>query len=169
MAEKIPPTERVTASFKQLAVASSDLDNAAKDLGTSISNIEASLRRIGLQVSAWHQVAGHEADSGEYWSRDIGWTKLKNSWGIAVRKANGFEPTEDHNEEIWPFADAPRWMAIEAASKLPDLFETLVQRTNEMTEKLRRRKTQTDELAAALDGIVEETVAQIAPQKKVKK
>lgn len=34
---------------------------------------------------------------------------------------------------------------------LPDLVDTLVQRTAEMTEKLRARKSQTDELAAALD------------------
>ncbi len=78
MAEtKIPPTERITASYKQLAVASSDLDNAAKDLGNSLSNVEAALRRIGVQISAWHQIAGHEEPNGAYWSRDIGWAKVK--------------------------------------------------------------------------------------------
>ena len=60
-------------------------------------------------------------------------------------------------------------MAVESAGKLPDLFETLVKRTIETTEKLKARKKEADELAAALDGIVQETVDHVVTLKKGKK
>ena len=109
---KIPPTERIATSFKQLAVASSDLDVVAKDLGISISNLESSVRRIGVQISAWRQVAGRQDDDGSYWSRDIGWAKINDFWCIAIRKTNGHHEHDYHNEEIWPLAmHLARWQS----------------------------------------------------------
>ena len=48
---------------------------------------------------------------------------------------------------------------VGAAAKIPDLLETLVQRTDETTEKVRRRSQETAEVAAALVPIVEELKA----------
>jgi hypothetical protein len=166
---KVPPAERAVTAFRQLAVASSDSDTAAKDLGASLSTVESLLRRIGVRVSAWHQIAGHEDPNGPYWTRDLGWAKIKDSWCIAIRKTWGHEHADQHEEEIWPFSEAPRWMAIEGASKLPDLFETLVKRTQESTEKLKARKREADEVALALENVVQETVEQVATAKKGKK
>ncbi len=170
MAEnKIPPTERIATSFKQLAVASSDLDVVAKDLGISISNLESSVRRIGVQISAWRQVAGRQDDDGSYWSRDIGWAKINDFWCIAIRKTNGHHEHDYHNEEIWAFSDAPRSMAIESSGKLPDFFETLVKRTLETTDKLKARKQEADELAGAIEAVLPDTVEQVRALKKGKK
>ena len=49
-------------------------------------------------------------------------------------------------------------MCIESAGKLPDLFDELLKRTRETTEKLKARTAQTKELAAALSAALPETV-----------
>jgi hypothetical protein len=166
MAErKIPPTERITASFKELALVSPDVESAAADLAKSISNLESYLRRIGIQVSAWHEIAGNNDGFGPYWSRDIGWSNINNMWSIAVRKTSGHNAFDAYEEEVWTFDNAPRWMAMEAVSKLPDLFETLIKRSKETTEKLIARKKDADELAAAIEAILPE----IDEQRKLKK
>ena len=170
MAEKkVPPTERIAASFRELALVSPEVDSAAADLAKSISTLESYLRRIGIQVSAWHQIAGDEDESGSYWTRDIGWSRVNDMWSIAIRKTNGHHGYNHHDEEIWGFGDAPRWMCIEAVSKLPDLFETLIKRTTETTEKLKARKKDADELAAAIEAVLPETVEKVAALKKGKK
>ncbi|MBL8295232.1 MAG: hypothetical protein JNN08_25530 [Bryobacterales bacterium] len=170
MAEnKTSPSERISSAFKQLAHASSNLDFAAKELTKTISHLEAAARRIGVQVSAWHRIAGHDEGHGSYWSRDVGWAKVGNSWCIAIRKTWGHHEAEDHDEEIWAFADAPRWMAVESAGKLPDLFETLVNRTVETTEKLKARKAEADELSVAIEAVLPEITEQLMLHKKGKK
>jgi len=97
---KVPPGERAVTAFRQLAVASSDSDTAAKDLGASLSTVESLLRRIGVRVSAWHQIAGHEDPNGPYWTRDLGWAKIKDSWCIAIRKTWGHEHADQHSNAL---------------------------------------------------------------------
>jgi hypothetical protein len=166
---KIPPAERITTSFKQLAVASSDLNLATKDLAKTISNLEAAVRRVGLELSAWHLIAGHDDPGGAYWTRDIGWAEVDGVWAIAIRQTSGHNIADEYDETIWAFEKAPRWMCVEAAGKLPDLFETLVKRTNETTEKLKKRKKEAEELAAAIDQILPETIQAVANARKGKK
>lgn len=166
---KIPPTQRITTSFRQLAVASSNLDLAAKDLSKTISNFETAVRRIGLQLSAWHMIAGHSEPGAEYWTRDVGWAQVNGQWCIAIRQTSGHDAVDQHSETIWAFDNAPKWICVEAAGKLPDLFETLVKRTQETIEKLKTRKRQADELAAAIEEILPETAEAVANARKGKK
>src|SRR5262249_11315461 len=117
---KVPPSERLTSSFKQLANASVDLDAAAGELRKVISDIEAALKTIKIGVSAWYTVAGHSDRGGEFWSRDLGYSRVGDDWCIALRRQWGAEwDDEGPHEEVWKFSDAPRWMCIEAVGKLP--------------------------------------------------
>lgn len=167
--EKILSSERIAASFKELALVSPLVEAAAADLAESISKLESYLRRIHIQVSAWHKIAGHDDEWGYYWTRDIGWTRIKNTWRIAIRKTEGSHQQDEHEEEIWPFSDAPKWMCVEAVGQLPDLFEALIKRTKETTEKLKARKKDADDLAAAIGAILPETTRQVNALKKESK
>ena len=161
MAEaKVPPAERITTSFKQLAVATNECDTAAAALGETIKPLEQALAKLKIPGSAWHRIAGGGPDEhGNSWSRDIGYHKFPEGWGIAVRRTWENEYHDDGDgEEVWRFEDAPRWMSIESAGKLPDLFEELLKRTRETTEKLKARTAQTTEIAAALAAILPEVV-----------
>lgn len=157
---KIPPTERIVSSFKQLASASTKLNAAAIELGKTVSTLDSALETLNLGVSAWHQVAGNEEDDGNYWSREIGYSKVGRKWGIAIRKSSGNQTYEDHNEEVWLFNDAPRWMQVESIGKLPDVFDDLIQRTEETTNKIKAKTSETQELAAAIKAVASEVTPQ---------
>jgi hypothetical protein len=153
----VPSKDRIATSFKQLATVSTDLNSAANELNKAIANLDEALRTLNLGVSAWHQVAGDEdPQDGSYWSRDIGYARVRNKWCIAIRRTWGNYSYEDHNDEEWPFAEAPRWMCIESVGKLPELFEDLIKRTEEATEKIRARTSEAKEFLAAVRAVASE-------------
>lgn len=148
--EKIPPGERIASSFKRLASSSTDLNTAADELSNTVSKLESALRELNLGISAWHRIAGSEDRDGTYWSRDIGYTGFGKEWHIALRKVSGDNFLDDHKEEIWRFAEAPRWMCVESISKLPDLLDELIKRTDETARKLKNRNLEATELTKAV-------------------
>ncbi len=153
----IPAKERIASSFKQLAAVSTDLNSAADELSKTITSLDEALGALNLGVSAWHQVAGNEdPQNGSYWSRDIGYARVRNTWGIAIRRTWGNHLYGDYDEEEWLFADAPRWMCIESVGKLPDLFEDLIKRTEETTGKIRAKTNEAKELAGAITAAASE-------------
>lgn len=159
MALKMPPPskERIASSFKELSTVSNELNQAADEFGGTISTLDKALKSLNLGVSAWHKFAGNEdGESGYYWSRDIGYAQVGNKWGIALRKTHGNYHLDDYEEEVWLFADAPRWMCIEGIGKLPDLFEDLIKRTKDTTDKIKKKTVEAKELAAAITAAVAE-------------
>jgi hypothetical protein len=153
---KVSPVEAVKTSYPQLAEESNQLNQALVDLGKSIFGVEVSLRRIGLNVSAWHQIAGgRDEQSGYVWSRHIGYTRLNNSWHIALRESDQ-EPGQEGEQTTYKFGDAPPWMCLEAAGKIPELLEELVERTRDMRAKISKKKAEVDELASVLADLAEE-------------
>jgi hypothetical protein len=161
-AKTTPAKERITSSFKQLALVSDDLNSAADEFNKTISGLDAALKGLRLGVSAWHRVAGNEDEYGTYWSRDIGYTNVDNKWGIGIRRTFGDSNRDEHNEEVWLFADAPRWMGIESIGRLPDLFDDLIKRTEETTAKIKAKTSEAKELAAA----IQEAASQVTQRGK---
>jgi len=156
---KVPPSERINTSFKQLATISPELHSAAKELSKTIDELNASLEPLWLRVPAWHTIARGEDEHGNYWGRAIGYAWVENSWTIALKTESGNEFAPEHSEEIWAFSKAPRWLVIESIAKLPDLFETLIERVKDTTAKLRARNEQAKELVAAIKAAAEELAA----------
>ncbi|MGC9952228.1 MAG: hypothetical protein ABSF64_38285 [Bryobacteraceae bacterium] len=154
--EKVLPKERIASSFKQLAAVSTDLNDAAKELGRSIGSLEAALRSLNLGVSAWYAIADGGDDDGSYWSRDIGYTRIGEQWRIALRTVSGNHQVHQHHEQVWAFNDAPRWMCVESVGKLPDLFDRLISQSVDTTEKIKARTIEAEELAAAVRAIRKE-------------
>jgi seryl-tRNA synthetase len=147
---KVPPPERINKSFKELTAISPELHSAAKELSKTVKELNAALVPLNLGITAWHTIASGEDDNGNYWSRSIGYTEVDHEWGIALRQASGNHHSDYHDEDVWGFAKAPRWMVIESVAKLPDLFETIIERVKETTTKLRARTDQAKELLSAI-------------------
>src|ERR1700692_4917327 len=125
---KVSLAEAAKTSFPQLAAGTNELSSALTDLAGTISDIESSLRRIGINVSAWHTVASGEAADGDiHWSRDIGYTRFGDVWLIPLRDS-WQELGEPDKKTTYIFRDAPPWMCLEAAGKIPGLLETLIER-----------------------------------------
>ena len=159
---KVPPSERINSSYKRLKSMTPDLHSAAKDLSKTIDELNDALEPLSLGVTAWAAIAsGEDENNGYYWSRSIGYTQVDHKWGIAIKQASGNHNYDDHDETVWAFSKAPRWMVIESIAKLPDLFESLIERVQDTTSKLKARTEQTRELVAAIKSAADEiSVAQ---------
>jgi hypothetical protein len=155
---KVSPVEAVKTSYPQLADETYQLQALIGDFGKTISAVEGSLRRIGLDVSAWHQIAGGQHEHNGYtWSRDIGYTRIGSSWHIALREWSQ-EVGQEDEQTTYKFRDAPPWMCLEAAGKIPELLEELIERTRDLRAKLASKKRDVDELAAVLADLAQEAV-----------
>ncbi len=157
------PAGRISTSFKKLASVSPELHSAAKELSKTISQLNAELEPLSLRVPAWHTISQSADENGNYWSRAIGYAYVGFEWTIALKTASGNEHAEVHQEEVWAFSKAPRWLIIESISKLPELFETLIERVTETTEKLKARNEQAKELVAAVKAAAAEIEAAAGP------
>ena len=154
---QVPPAERVQGSYKQLSLAATSLNSASDDLGQAMSVLDAALKRLNLGISAWVTLSGNEDQCGEWWSRDIGYTKVGAEWGIALKTARGNHAwPEQDSEEKWLFNDAPRWMRIEGVGKIPDLLEALIKQAEDTTTKIKDKREEVFELAVAMSKALQE-------------
>jgi hypothetical protein len=154
-----PATERIASSIKRLTVTSTELTAVTTELGQAFSSFDKALQELNL-VPAWHKFAGGEDDNGNYWSRQIGYTTVQGEWAIALKRTWGNGFGDDYNEEVWRFNKAPHWMQIESLSKIPDLYEELIKRTEETIKKIRAKTSEANELATALNAAIAKGVQQ---------
>ena len=123
--KEIPLTERTQSSFQHLAVLASQLNAASDELTKPIEELDTDLKQLNLGIPAWVTISKSEDESGEYWStEEIGYTKLNNKWGIALRTCSGdysYPPGDTANE--WHFADAPRGLRIRGIEHIPALLD----------------------------------------------
>jgi hypothetical protein len=154
---QVPPAERVQSTYKQLSQAATLLNSASDELGKAISLLDAALKKLHLGVSAWVTLSSSEEPSGIWWTRDVGYAKVGDRWGIALRRAEGDYAIPEHeSEEKWLFNDGPRWMRSEASKKIPELLEALLKETQNKTKELKDRSTLVYELAAAVESVASE-------------
>ena len=144
-------SERVSASYRQLSLAASHLNLVSDELGKSISVLDSALRKLNLGISSWSRLDRWEDAFGNYSSRYLGYAKVNNRWGIALRTVagNNNQP-EDATVEEWLFNDAPRALRIEAVEKLPDLFENLIKEADTTIRKVKAQTSSARNLASAL-------------------
>jgi hypothetical protein len=145
--------QRVTDSFTRLSSAAKDLNKASDELGKAIIAIDSVLQMLNLGVPTWVKIHGGEDPytRDEYWSRDLGYAKVGNRWGIALctREGCNSDP-ESERSESWLFNDAPRWLRVEGIHKIPDLLEELIKNTAQTTEKVKGKIDEANTLAGAL-------------------
>jgi hypothetical protein len=143
--------QRISNSYKQLASAASELNAVSDELGKFVSALDGALRRLNLGIATWLRLESREDGSGNYIKRDLGYGKVGNRWGIALRTMTGNHNTpEESNVEEWLFNEAPRALRIEAVEKLPDLFESLVKEADAATKQIRSKTQHVQQLAVAL-------------------
>lgn len=142
---------RISASYKQLTTAASELNAVSDELGKFVTALDAALRRLNLGIATWLRLESREDGSGNYIKRDLGYAKVGGKWGIALRTMTGnHNAPEDAVVEEWLFNDAPRALRIEAVEKLPDLFDSLVKEADAATKQIRNKTQHVQQLATAL-------------------
>jgi hypothetical protein len=149
----LPPSDRISASFKQLAESAVLLNAASDELAKAIAPIDAALKKLNLGVSAWHKYAGSLSDFGDFWSHQIGYAKIGGKWGLAICATTGIIGDEELEGDEWLFNDAPRWMRIQAIEHIPELLEDLVKQANKVASDLQNKTEQARELAATITNL----------------
>jgi hypothetical protein len=144
-------SERVSSAYRQLSLAASHLNLVSDELGKSIGVLDAALKKLNLGISTWARLDRWEDALGNYSTRYLGYAKVNNRWGIALRTVagNNTQPEEARVEE-WLFNDAPRALRIEAVEKLPDLFENLIKEADVAIRKVKAQSLSARQLASVL-------------------
>ena len=143
------PRLDVSEQFIELASAAKNLNKASADLGNAIQAIDLALQRLNLGVATWVDISSSEdPNTGNYWSRGLGYARVGKKWGIALctRQGNYNFPDEETAEQ-WLFNDAPRWLRVDGIMRIPDLLQELVKRTDETTSKIKSKTTEANQLA----------------------
>lgn len=150
--------ERVESSFRKLSTAASDLNFTSDELGKSVSQLDGALKKLNLGVSAWVEFGGN-ADPHEGWYRteELGYDKIGNTWGIALRVVKGYDAAPEEEEiEAWLFNDGPRSMRLLAIEEIPQLLEKLSTKADETAKKIRLKLAEVQEVAAVVKKAAEE-------------
>lgn len=146
---QVPPTERVQASYKQLSSAATSLNTASDELARAMALWDDALMKLNLGVSSWVQLSGSD-DDGYWWSRELGYSKVKEKWGLSLRTSSGHHANpDDDSETAWLLNEAPRWLRIDAVAKLPDLLDALLKEAENTTSRIKTKTALAYELAAA--------------------
>ena len=157
--EPVPsPSERVSASYKQLFAAAAGLNTVSDALGKSISALDNALKKLNLGISTWVKVKEWHDQSGEWYSNHkLGYAKIGNKWGIGLATEEGsYNYPDDEKSEAWLFNEAPRSLRIEAVEKIPDLLAQLTKETETTTQKLAAKVSEAEELADTINQVVSE-------------
>jgi hypothetical protein len=146
-------SERVAGSIQKLSIVATDLNNASNELNQAISAIDTVLQSLNIGLPTWTKIQDGNGlpDDERYWQRDIGYAKIGNKWGIALRDVAGhYNFPDDEHCDSWLFNDAPRWLRIEGIAKIPDLLEDLIKNTEETTKKVKTKTSEVIELATII-------------------
>jgi prefoldin subunit 5 len=158
--EKISLLERVASYYSQLSTVAADLNAVSDELGKSIAEIDAALKKLNLGITTWVTIRGDDRSpyDDSFWSRDIGYAKVSNKWGISLRTIDGQCSDPDRSEiEEWLFNDAPRSLRLEAIDKIPELLEKLSMESVKTTKNIRAKLDEAQAVAEAVKGAANRT------------
>lgn len=149
-------SEKVQASFRELSSAAKSLNQATDELGQTISFLDTMLQKLNLGIAAWVPVSGNENENGTWWSRDIGYSKVGDRWGIALRKIEGnySDPDRDTVDDLCLFSDAPRWLRAESVGHIPALLEKLTKQADDTAKRIQKKNEEAKELVAGIKAAV---------------
>ena len=147
--------QRVFSSFAQLSTVAADLNAVSDDLGKSVADIDAALKKLNIGISVWVKVRTWDGDDSRgdlsFWSEDLGFAKINGKWGISLRRVDGdYNHPDDESVEEWLFGDAPRALRLQAIDKLPELIEKLNMEAGKTITAIQGKLPEVQTVAAAL-------------------
>jgi hypothetical protein len=153
---------RVETSYRKLSAVASDLNFTSDELGKSISELDAALKKLNLGISVWVAIR-RETDNGDWFkNEDLGYDKIGGTWGIALRIVSGYySDPENEGSEWWLFNDGPRPLRLSAIEKIPELLEKLSSESDEAAKKIRGRLAEVQEVAAVVKRAAEEPIKRV--------
>ena len=159
--EEIPLLERVASYYSQLSTVAADLNAVSDELGKSIAEIDAALKKLNLGITTWVTIRESQeyfCDGSPLWRWSIGYAKVDGKWGISLNKVEGdLGNADESSDETWLFGDAPRSLRLEAIDKIPELLENLSNEAVKTTKDIRAKLGDAQSVAAAVKGAADRT------------
>jgi hypothetical protein len=151
-----PTPERTSELFQQLTQSAERLNEASDAFSRTVAPIDAALKKLNLGVAAWHKyIGGSPDDKGDYWSRELGYARVRGKWGLALRTVEGNVNDFDDDTQVWLFNDAPRMMRVEAIEHIPSLLEELVKQSEKVATQLQKQAVRAAELAGTISSLAD--------------
>jgi hypothetical protein len=148
--------DRVQASYLQLSAVASDLNSISDELGNSVAEIDAALKRLNLGIEVWVQITFSRDDEFGYYCDEIGYAKVDGRWGIALKSASGNEQDpEGERSEQWLFNDGPRKLRLSSIEKLPELLRKLSEEAVDTANQIKSKLADAKAVAAAVKSAAE--------------
>jgi hypothetical protein len=145
---------RAFAAFERLRQSSVALNTVSDELNKPIEAIEAALRQLSPGVSAWVNVRVEaDADAERAWVLALGYAKVSNKWGLAVKTTDGFFDDENPDISVWPIAESPRHHRLEVVDHLPALLDALARTADVTAEALKNKMEITTQIARAVTRV----------------
>lgn len=142
---------KLHASLEELATSADNLNALSDQLNKQVAEVESSLNRTGIGLSAnvntetWSDERGEQYD---IWR--ICYEKHLNKWGLTIEHLWGHEGFPDSgSSETWAFKDAPREHRLKAVEKIPELIDALVKKSKEFASDISVTMSYAQGLAAA--------------------
>jgi hypothetical protein len=159
----------VQKHFQALSAVASSLNAASDALTKVVSTLDESLKKLNVGVTAWvtfRSRADANSDPETYDDDQIGYCKIRGTWGISLRHIWGNAGWDDHNSDgPWLFNDAPRDLRLRSVDKIPDLIEALGKEASETIKQVHESTQRASALAGAIEQIVlaEKTGVKLPP------
>ena|ERR1017187_7184860 len=131
--------DRLKQSIKRLPTTATNLNIVTDGLTGSINELDATLKKFSLGVPVWVTFASSgEPEPGYNDDEDVGYVKIGGKWGLAIRTVKEAPGRADRVEE-WLFNEAPRYLRVRAADKIPEVIEALITKGDEMTRAINEK------------------------------
>jgi hypothetical protein len=149
----LPPKD---SPLKKLAQTAEKLNKVSDQLTVQIELIEREFKRLNLGVTAWVTISQDEDEDGNWTREELGYTRIGNRWGVALKTLSGMLGDESEPDETFSgFSDAPRQLRIRAVKYIPELIEQLSVEAEAMIAKLSPEVDEVSQLTQALLAIPE--------------
>jgi hypothetical protein len=147
-----PKFAKIQTNFKALSSVAGSLNTASDELTKAVSVLDEALKKLNIGLTVWVDSIGVDLVPPEYDMQQIGYSKVNNKWGIALRRIWGDESTDQfHEEGPWLFSDAPREMRLYGVDKISALIEALSKEASTTTKKIQEKTQEVRELASAIE------------------
>jgi hypothetical protein len=147
----------VQKQFQALTSVASSLNAASDALTKVVATLDEALKKLNVGLPAWVTFRfriDENPQPGDYDEDQIGYCKIRGTWGIALRHIWGNTKSADGDSEgPWLFNDAPRDMRIDGVDDIPKLIQELCKRATETTKMVVDKTQEVRELASAITQI----------------
>jgi hypothetical protein len=148
--------DRVKKSIQQFPEAASKLNAATDQLGKSVGQLDAVLKKFSLGVPTW---VSFKLESDEnldyYYKEELGYAKIGGKWGVAIRTVEYNPGRRDNDIEQWLFNEAPRLLRVQAIEKIPELLQAMLEAAGVMSKQIAEKAEELDVLTAGISEVID--------------